>query len=331
MSTLFSGALSGRFFSYRTRIEPGSDLRRMAASSAWKKIPDGAVPVKIQRGLCCSAAPHSGDLDQERELLGYQDRGAGLWCLWLREDERKVGKTALDNATVSLSLAAGVDLGRASPVTRSKYVEEARAVLLRRAIPTIRVTPIVLSADGWGWFGDRSGLDFDRISVIRPVCGQVLSDPLCWNPTGGYGWSSLSLAALRVILRNSSGTADPGSALSLCPEVDLVEVRASGRCIRCTATDDGHDRGRLLAMTSALVADPSMVVTQLTWSVHSEHEPVEICLDQHGVRAGWPPASAGGMPAERLSRRFCDLRQAAHLLGRELVAAAGSVIGTVSG
>lgn len=292
---VFSGPFSGRFYRLDRAMDLGSSLVSRALMAAWVGTP-AAV---FERGFCRGSSPHDGDLGDDAVDLSYCDGGTGIWRLWIREDSRKVPKSAVMELAARLAFDRDPDtsLRQSSRSVRSSLEEAARYALLKQAIPATRVIPVVAGRDegGWIWIG-RSGCASDRsyVQFLRSVVGDLELDPVVWSSDGG--WATSSYATLVASTKVRGGR--------LAPDVFLRGIDVKGTSLHVKASD-GVDIGALL---EKMGASSETSVRSLSFEILKDGVSVQVDVDAHGVCRVSPMRSAGGLPADRLRRRFSDAR-----------------------
>lgn len=168
---MFSNKLSGRFLSLDRSLGEIDTIVERASRSAWSN--DGPV-VRLRRGLCRSDPPYDGRLDEERADLGYMDSGTGFFRLWIRQDERSVGRKPIQAMAAVMAREDGKLSRDLTKTEQQAYLDVAKQRLLERSIPRTKIIECLLSkAGGWIWIGDRAGYDQWARRLIFPVCGPV--------------------------------------------------------------------------------------------------------------------------------------------------------------
>ena len=306
---MFSGKLTGRFSSIDRQIGPIDELASRASRAAWST--DGPIQ-KLRRGWCRSIPPYDGGLDLETSELGYADNGTGLFRLWIRQDERTVGRRAVQ---AMASVLASRDGKRDDGMTRQEkqvYMVAAREQLMQRAVPRTKIVECLLCRDpGWVWIGDRSGHETWARRLLYPVCGSVTPDPVCWAHGSSPGWEVLSRSCLNGCIQRDS------DELSIGDGVTLMDVRIKGSQVRCSAQGggDAEHTAWVRRTIRSILDDPSAATTRLTLKVVHGGESTEVTLDEDGLVQADPPMSKNGLIKDRLERRFRDARFAASIAG----------------
>lgn len=295
---VFSGSLSGRFYRLGAVLSKGSSFVDLARRQAW--VPDGPV-LPVSRGFCQGAPPHDGNLGDDPSDLSYQDSGGGIWRAWLREETRKVPKMAIQQraSAIALELDPDTSLSKLQRSAHDRIVDQAKVELMKDVIPNARVIPIVFGMD-WLWIG-KKGCSTDRsyVHILRQVVGDLYFDPVLWGDGGG--WSSCSYATLLAFTRSRGG--------QLSSDVCLSEVDVKGRSIHLKASDSADEVRHVLKHMTSAVSETS--VHRMSFEVLKDGVRIGVDADPHGLYRVSPMRSSGGLPHERIHRRFDDARYAA--------------------
>jgi hypothetical protein len=304
---MFKGPMVGRFFRLSSGPE-GSSL--VEACSEYAAVEDRGVGSSFYRAFCRGVLPNDGQLGEDPTELAYRDGGSGVWRFWLREETRTASRGAIHERALRIAMEEdeGTPLDRMQPRERKDMLERARRELLRQVVPSIRILPAVV-VDDWLWIGGK-GTASDRtyIHLLRNVFGPVEPDPLLWSDTG-FGWTTCSYATLQAFIQSKAG--------ELAPDVVLSSITIKGRSIQVRAAD-GTDASRAVVKQVAKTSSESAVKT-LSFEVQRDGTPILVEVDMDGVFRGEPMKSFGGLPQERIRRRFDDVRYAAARL-KELMA-----------
>lgn len=297
---VYQGALNGRFYSLAPVPQPGRSFVSSALSMAW--TPGSGRGLTVSRTFCRGQLPFDGDLNEDSTSLAYDDSGSGVWRLWLREETRSVGRNAVEERAVQLAHGEDPDtlLYRMQKGDRVAYLEKARQELLQEALPQIRIVPLVV-VSGRLWIGRRAAVE-DRTYVhqLRQVFGDLEPDPLLWNETES-DWVSCSGATLSAFVSSRSG--------ELAGDVVLTEVDIRGRSIQVKAADNADEVRALMKAVTQTVSET--VVRRMCFEVYRDGSPICVHCDAHGLYRGMPVRSVGGLPHERIRRRFDDVLYAA--------------------
>ncbi len=296
---VYSGPLNGRFFKVSPVLQPGRSLVDVCLEHAWSAERSAGSP--SYRSFCRSAVPHDGDLGEDPDLLSYDDDGTGVWRLWLREESRKAGRAAIEERAAELVVEQYPDtpLLKLQRSEKKDILARAKRDLLRMAVPSIRIIPLV-AMSGWVWIGRRAcAKDRTYVHLLRQVFSSLELDPLLWDPDEA-GWTSCSYATLLAFVRSTNG--------ELAPDVVLSEIDVRGRAIQLKAADSAEDVRAVLREVTKSTSEAS--VSRLSFEVYRDGTSIVLDADEHGLHRGAPAKSAGGLPHERISRRFGDVRYA---------------------
>jgi hypothetical protein len=303
---LSDGPIMGRFFLLSESVPKGAELLSKALPYKWEERPE-----EESSGFCTGSSPFGGDIDECREDLSYNDRGSGVWRMWIREEERKVSKKAAEmEASVMASARHGMHLNELPYLERKEILGRAHKELLKRSVPHVRVVPVIVH-DNWIWVGKRKPGVQVRFLLKSLVGEDAIPDPVVWSGDFGRGWNSFSSALLRSYLKRSDSW--------LSEDVQIAEIDLRGTRVRFKAgeEDDGSFRATI---QSLLNTSPELEVSSVGFYVRHGGDRVQVDVDISGLISGVPGRSAGGLLAERIRRRFTDLRMASKSVGRMLEA-----------
>jgi len=302
---VFAGSLSGRFFRIAPRPAVGTSLVAGAMEQAWR-IDAGKGRAFVRR-FCAGTVPHGGDLGEDPTPLSYNDGGTGIWRMWFREESRTAGRNAIEERASSMALDQDSDtsLVNLPRSVRKELLDSARRELLQSAVPKIRIVPLVMSGD-WLWIGRRAASD-DRsyVHVLRSLLGELELDPLVWD-ADETEWTACSYATLLAFVEAQGG--------ELAPDVFLTDIEIKGSSMHLKISDGEGEIRSMVKRLCHTAVDGS--VKKLTFEVHKDGVPIAIDLDAQGLFRGRPLRSAGGLPHDRISRRFADVRYAAARVGQ---------------
>lgn len=262
--------------------------------------------VAFSRGFCTSQFPYSGDLTEDVHPIGYSGAG-GIYRLSLREERRTASRMEIQAAAMDVAL----ELDPTTPfpmlvgTEKKKVVEEARLRVLSVCSPRLKVVPVVISEDGWAWVGSKSSTGVPYEVYFSNVFGKTLQDGVVWRPSSG--WSSSSYAVLK-------SAAVRGSRLSSDVSISEVSVKTKDLTLKTGAVEEEGDA--LLELVESNFSSDS--VKRMCFEVYHHGFRVEVGVDVMGVFRVCPPASTGGLPHERFSRRFDDAWHAMKRLGSVL-------------
>ena len=295
--SIYSGALTGRFYRLGERLDRNTSLVSACEGLSWSS---SSSPVAFSRTFCESCLPYEGDIGEDTGDLAYHDSGSGVWRMWLREETRKVSKMAVEQYAAKIALKEDPDtsLKKMQRSDRLRVTQMARLDLISSCVPQIRVVPIVV-IDDLLWIGKRSSVkDRTYIHLLRQVVGDLEEDSLLWNDGG---WSSCSYATLKEFCSVKAG--------ELAPDVHLSDLHVHGRSIQVKASDGAEDVRKLLSQMTASVSETG--VKRLSFEVMRDGVRIEVDADAYGVFRAVPMRSPGGLPHERVRRRFEDVLYAA--------------------
>jgi len=114
--------------------------------------------------------------------------------------------------------------------------------------------------------------------------------------SSGEGWEAFSYATLFQFV-DSKGA-------SLDDDVELCEVQTKGSSLRCRVTENTEASVDVLG--KLLHSGTEGTVEKMSFEVYRHGSTVKVEVDKHGVFGLRPSRSAGGLPAERIRRRFMD-------------------------
>lgn len=291
--SLNSAPFVGRFYSISNPVDPEASLVEACRSSAWS--PGRGEGVAFDRGFCTLQHPHSGDLWEDAGEIGYGGTG-GVHRLSIREERRSASRQRVQ--AKAFELAAEQDpttsFSGLSSSAQRRLLEVARAAVLAEVHPVVKVVPLFVSGD-WLWIGNRSPGPVDYESFLAPSFGSVEMDPVIFSPSRGLGWASLSYGTLRL-------GASSGAKLSSDVLLESVSIRSKDLSLTASSIDEDGDK-ILKAVESESSGDS---IRSMTFSVYVHGFSVEVGVDPLGVFRLNPPKSPGGLPHERLIRRFED-------------------------
>ena len=302
---LFARSLVGRFYRLKQPIERNTSLLKIADPHAWEKGRE--VGRSFYRGLCDGDPPYEGDLGASDIELAYDDGGSGIWRLWIREEERSVSRKQIESRATVLARADDPDtpLKKRQRSNQVFLKSQARADLLQEATPKLRVVPVLLTQE-WAWIGRRASVDDLAYGLLLGrLVGSVQPDPIVWAPDGDLGWSAASMAVLFAFLESES--------TNLAPDVMLCKLDARGHSLSCKATDDIETVREVLREFTQNTG--SVLIRALSFEVYQGGDSILVEVDRHGVFRVIPSRSRGGLPAERIKRRFDDALCAARRVG----------------
>jgi len=286
----------GRFYSLSSPPHPNESIASKCVGHAWSEKLGSGLP--FSRGFCRGVMPYDGDILNPLVDLSYDDDGHGVWRLFLREEERSAGKMLVQTRAHEMALEADPDspLSCLHGTAKKRLMEDARKDVLERVLPKMRIVPVLVS-DDWAWVGRRSVSSDRSISILLSrIFGASEPDPLVFDED--TGWSSSSYAVLK-------GIVESGSRLS--PDVTLLDIDISDKSVSIKATGVEDTARLMLEAVEGHVSETS--VKRMSFEVYSDGCSTVIDVDSKGFYRGMPPRSVGGLPHERVLRRFSDVRQ----------------------
>jgi hypothetical protein len=215
---------------------------------------------------------------------------------------RTAGRNALEERAAALALESDPDtpLSKLQKSDRLEFIEQARGQLLQVALPKIRIVPVVVM-DDWLWIGRRAcATDRGYVHMLRPLFGDLELSAVLWDEAES-GWSSCSYATLLAFLDAKGG--------ELSSDVVLTEIEVRGRSMQLKAGDAADEVRAVLKQVTETASEAA--VKRLTFEVYRDGVPIVVDADQQGLFRATPMKSVGGLPHERLRRRFSDVRYAA--------------------
>lgn len=293
--TLMSGPFSGRWFRGR---KAAGELVDCARPDRW---PTGDVSQLVRAlGWCLPVEPHSGDIEAGSDAV-YCERD-GVARLWMREDQRRVGRALLVDTMGRLaSERHGLPLDRLRPAMRSHLEAEVSAQLRRAMSPARAIVPVLVCSGGgvgdggvavWvgraGWHSDEAVLALLRGVVPGLVRMRAMPD--------GAGYAEVALACCLDVVRRGTGL--------LGDDVQLREVRVAGRGEHLLASDPAGRHREVLGQV--LTGERPPAVTVMSVRVFRAGEWTELVFDEAGLVRAEPPRSTGGLLPARLGRRVAD-------------------------
>lgn len=308
-----SCALVGRFYRLDKPIGPDCNFVEGAGRFAWTE--EGGRGRKDYVAFCSGCPPHDGDLENDPTDLSYSDHGTGVVRMWIREEERSVGRVVRKMKAEALAreLPGHPELGRLSPKVRKSLLDRAEQDLLDNAIPKVRVVPVVLWQDRC-WIGNRSVVIQHR-SLMYGLVGGMRPDPVAWCSGEAPGWSELSTATVLSFCSRPFGS-------KIEPDVDLQEIDIGGHAIRCKTTETGGNGLGIVGgvdlrsfVEKILRESEGAKVRRLSFEVVQRGEGTFVSVDDVGVCRVQPPPSKGGLPSDRISRRLDDAYAAGLRIG----------------
>jgi len=305
--SIYKGPLNGRFYRLSSALKRGTSLVDGCSRHSW--VEGQGRGLRFYRSFCRGTLPHDGCLQEDPTDLAYADGDSGVWRLWFREETRKVGRSSVEEAAARMALDndEGTPLSKMQRREKKQLLEQARRELLMHVIPSIRVVPVVV-VDDWLWIGRKASVsDRSYVHMLRHVLGSLDVDPMLWS-NDGPGWTACSYATLQAFVRSAAG--------ELAPDVALTKVDIRGRSLHVRATQSADDIRSVLQEVARSTSEAS--IKKLSFEVYIDGTPIVVESDKHGVFRADPLRSAGGLPDERIRRRFGDVRQAAVRL-RELM------------
>lgn len=308
MDAIFARSFAGRFFRMSSPLKRSTSLHGLVQEHGWVESMGSGQP--FARAFCVGEPPFNGSLDESTMDLAYDDGGTGVWRLWLREEERTAGRRQTEALAVQMALQDNPDspLKKRHRSEQKQLLERAKIDILKTASPKMRIIPVISSSD-WVWIGSRSSAtDLELSAFLSHVLGRIQSDPLIWTPGNGLGWSVYSMTSLLAFLEVEAG--------QIASDVSLTEIDVQGRSMTCKATDSAsvvRDVMREFAKSSS-----DAVVRRLSFEVYKEGNCITLDVDQHGVFRALAPSSVGGLPHERILRRFNDVFFAAQRINSVL-------------
>ncbi len=302
-----SPSLTGRFFVPDEPLEAGASLLEQAQEQAWNHSKGAGN--RRYCSYCSGETPHTDLLEGPEGSLAYEDEGAGLWRLWVREEIRTPGRQRTEEVADRLAIQRDPDtpLSRLHGRARKKLIDEARAKLLHKVTPTVRIVPIIVTPE-WIWIARRAAAtDHGVTHFLRNLLGPLTADPLVWAHDAP-AWTSLSLAALMGFVESEGG--------ELTPDLKVTEIETKGNpVVLKTSEKTEFVRGLIRQM---LEVSAQVDLKRLGLAVFIDGSWVGVDIDAYGAWRIMPRPSAGGLPAERLKRRFCDAITAARRCGTVL-------------
>lgn len=297
-NAILLGPLVGRFYSLALPPGPGGVLVSRCSAFAWEDGAGKGLP--LVRRFCCGDVPHGGDLAEDTVPLSYNDDGHGIWRLWLREEERRAGRMHVEQRANEIALEWDPDTPysflRGS--TKKRAQEEAKRDILETALPTLRIAPVVIS-DEWAWVGRRaSATDLKLQVLLSKLFGEAEVDPVVFSED--MGWSTAGCAVLRALV-------DKGSVFA--PDVKLLDLDIQGKKISMRSSGAVEMARTMLASVEGEISETS--VKRLSFEVYNNGCSTVLDVDSHGLCRGFPARSVGGLPHERIGRRFKDVRTGA--------------------
>lgn len=293
----YRGALTGRFFRLQEPLEVGLDLLDRAQPHAWQ---EELSYRRSYRSFCTSTHPHEGTLDYDEGVLAYTDDcegNTGVYRLYVRHEDRKVSRAAIEAAAKQILTA---EVGSPDPrsVSRELWNEfrgVAHANLLRRAVPTWRIVPIIAAGD-LVWVGTRSSFtDRTYRALLAAVLGPCDPLPGLWPSESKTAWHGLSFALVLKALREEEGDLDA--------DAKLVEFAIKGDTFRLTSGALSSQRREIVRQ---LVTGADVEISRIVVVVSSLGEKTLIKADALGGYLADGPAPAGGLPEERLRSRLAS-------------------------
>lgn len=302
---VFTGPLNGRFFKVAPSPIAGTSFVESAMKLAWES--GTGKGLSFVRRFCTGVVPYDGDLGEDPTPLSYSDGGHGIWRLWFREESRTVGRNAVEERASSMALDRDSDtsLSNLPRSVRKELMDEARRELLKVVVPKIRIVPVMVSSE-WAWIGRRTAAeDRSYVHVLRSVLGSLEFDPLVWD-ADETEWTACSYATLLAFVKAQGG--------ELAPDVFLTDIEIKGGSVHLKISESEDEVRSMVERLCHTAADGS--VKKLTFEVHKDGTPISIDIDAEGLYRGRPLRSAGGLPHDRISRRFADVRYAAGRAGQ---------------
>jgi hypothetical protein len=301
MVDLFRGPFVGRFFRLSSPVPSGAELLKNALPYAFSASASYVTDKSSLYGYCRSAMPYDSDLEMETAELGYGDAGTGVFRLWIREEERTVGRASVQILARKLAMGRFPGWEDVPALIKKELLSAAKIELLDQALPKIRVVPCAVDNETKKLFVARkvafSGARYSAL-FTRTMGSVVRADPLLWDAEDEMapGWFALSEAALTSYLSKSDNKLDA--------DTSLVEVKVGDQQLRCIALEPSGDQRKVLESVMKLTPRPA--VTSLVFHVSGIGGTVEVAVDAQGVYRLVPATSPSGLAADRLRRRFAD-------------------------
>lgn len=250
-------------------------------------------------GFCRAEVPHDGLLDEEKSDLAYDDGGSGVWRFFVRKDSRTASKMGVQQVAHRLALEQDSDTPFSVVHGRRKklLLEEARRQVLGSTVPKVSVVPVVL-VDDLLWVGSRS-VALDLLGLLSSALGTLSSDSMVFRED--VGWDSMCSACL----------ISSAKSMHISRDVELLQVDLSGKSLTLKTSMQP-----LLELVSSGDFDSS--VTRLHFQVVIGGQSIGVSMDVDGVFRVSPAPSRGGLPDQRLRRRFFDAEAGCHRLSEVL-------------
>lgn len=307
MSDPYRSPLTGRFLVPRVPLKPGTSLFEPARAQGWNQT--AGVGYRKYHGYCSGQTPHLELHSHEEADLAYDDEGEGVWRIWIREETRSPPKRLTEEVAAKMALERDSDM----PLSRIKggalreIMEEARISLLHKVGPTVRIVPIIVTPQ-WIWIARRNAFsDHSLLGFLATLLGPLDPEPLLW-PAKSPSWATFTLAALLGFVRSEGG--------ELTPDLRITEIETKGSPVVIKTTENTEFARSLIEQM--LDTNAQVDLKRLGLSVFIDGAWVNVSIDSQGAWRIVPRPTVGGLPSERLKRRFTDARTAAQRCGEVL-------------
>lgn len=249
----------------------------------------------VDVGFCSDHDPYDGQIDLCRNELAYADpHVTGVSRLWIRTDSRAVPKSAVQIRAQAMALESHPDIHLASKSALEPWMERAREELFDKVIPKRKITEVLVFKD-FAWLGVKAISDTDR-ELVDP---NLVIKPVLWHEE--TGWEVVSMVLLKAFTQRGQG--------ELCPGVTIEEIDAHDKTRSIKVHDRDKESRELMA--ESMKKMKSIQVDRVRIRADMLGSPVIFDADRQGMFRAEPPSSAGGLEADRISRRFKDLGTAA--------------------
>lgn len=271
--------------------------------------PKGGIGYSKYHGYCTGQTPHKEMGHGPDEDLAYDDMGEGVWRIWVREETRSPPRRLTEElaAKMAIELDQDTPLERIKGRARKDILAQARSRLLHTVHPTVRILPIVITPQ-WVWIARRAAFtDNALMGFLSTLVGRLEPDPVVW-PVTSPSWSTFSLAALLGFVKSEGG--------ELTPDLRITEIETKGSPVVIKTTENSEFARSLIGQM--LDTNAQIDLKRLGLSVFIDGAWVDVSVDSSGAWRITPRPSAGGLPSERIKRRFTDALIAGRRCGEVL-------------
>jgi len=268
--------------------------------------PEPDPETEISHEPCTDTPPFGTDLSECRHRLAYASF-PGPSILFVKETDRTPTRVQVDQALRAL-LPWPID---AVPrEERAVWKEKARRAASQRVEPRTRILQVLVFSDRLLVSCRTVGAELS--SFLSSWLGaEFVPDPVLWRSTESHG--AMLLAALSEQIRLES---EGRASIDLPFKVE----EASLSCGKSRVRGPIHEASDTLGSFLESRADEEVVVEQMVVRIRVPNGRCRLHVDPDGLFRAEVPESRGGMPVDRIGRRFRDLDRSVAEARKELLA-----------